>query len=112
MIRRDAEGGAILSDAEQAAVVKMLAANAIHKFTECGWEDVPELAEGAWDAVADDMALLADALVLEADTIAVAAGFDAADLLDALNSGDLSDAEIDAMNEHEASRYPQATSTT
>lgn len=84
MIRRPAEGGAILSHNEQAAIVKLLAADAIEQFTEEGWEYVPELAEEAWDAVADDMVLLADALRLEADEVASHGAFDVDELLDGI----------------------------
>ena len=85
MIRRSDEGGIILSDDEQRAVVAYLICNAIERSIEHGWENhVPEMAEGVWDSVADDMGCRADAYLTDAHSTAEAAGFDLEDLMTAL----------------------------
>jgi hypothetical protein len=85
VIGRNAEGGALLSDVEQAALVRMVAAWAIYGIDEDGWESLPELAEGAWNALADDLTLFADELVMEATGRARRAGFDIDELIVALS---------------------------
>ena len=85
MIRRSDEGGVILSDDEQRAVVALLVHNAIERSIEHGWEnDVPQMAEGVWDSVADDISLRADTYLTYAHSIAEAASFDLEDLMTAL----------------------------
>lgn len=85
MIRRSDEGGVILSDDEQHAVVAILISNAIERSIEHGWgNDVPEMAEDVWDSVADDLGLRADTYLTYAHNIAEVAGFDLDDLMTAL----------------------------
>ena len=85
MIRRSEEGGVILSDDEQHAVVAYLISNAIERSIEDGWDrDVPEMAEGVWDSVADHLGEVADACLTDAHSTAGASGFDLEDLMTAL----------------------------
>ncbi len=86
MIRRNDEGGVVLSDTEQTAVVRALVAGTVRRCAEEDWELVGELAEGAWSAVADEIEQLSDFLLLDADNRAKAAGFvDIAELMDAIS---------------------------
>ena len=85
MIRRSEEGGIILSDDEQRAVVACLIYEAIEQFLDEGRPgSVPQMAEGAWDSVADDLGLAADAHLSNAHSIADAFRFDLDDLMAAL----------------------------
>lgn len=86
-VTRSDEGGIILSDAEQRAVVHVIAYNAITRGIEYGYENVPEMAENTWDAVADDLGLIADKHLERAYDIADAAGFDIDELMYALEGG-------------------------
>ena len=85
MIRRSDEGGVILSNDEQRAVVLVLISNAIERSIEHGWgNDVPGMAEDVWDSVADDLTIAAEIRLNAAHHIAEVAGFDLEDLMTAL----------------------------
>ena len=80
-----AEGGVILSDNEQRAVVWTLVHNVIERSIEHGWgNDVPGMAEDVWDSVADDLTIAAEIRLNAAHHIAEVAGFDLEDLMTAL----------------------------
>lgn len=80
-VTRSAEGGIILSDAEQRAVVHVIAYRAIKRGIEYGYENVPEMVGDMWDAAADDLGLTADKHLTRAYAIAEIAGFDLDELM-------------------------------
>ena len=85
MIRHSDQGGVILSDNEQRAVVSVLVHNAIERSIEHGWgNDVPGMAEDVWDSVADDLGRYANWYLTKAHGIAERGGFDLEDLMTAL----------------------------